>query len=134
MSVTIPAEVGATERRQRQRHIDELNRHAAAAPAEHSRYLTARAAKVARSMPVRQFVERRRELKQKANAAPSTIEWADGKATSVAGSYRAMASALEAENAYQPGLVEAVEERLLGKVCLDQALSATVEATAGKGQ
>jgi hypothetical protein len=133
MAIEIPPEVGAEERRQRQRHIDELKRHAAAAPAEHSRYLTATAAKVARSMPVRDFVERRRELRQKANAASSTVEWDNGKATSVAGSFRAMVSALEAGNAYEPGLVEAVENRLLGKVCLDPALSPVVEAVAGKG-
>ncbi len=79
--------------------------------ADVSRHLTGRAQKIATSMPIASYLERRREL---ANLAA-------GAGHEVAAAYRAASLKLRDENIYPAGLESAVDDALLGRPGTDDA-------------
>lgn len=75
MAIEIPKEVGQAEAALRRKHVAELTEHASGQPAEIYRYLTSRGRKITRSMPVRDYVEKRRKLKHAMNEFGSPLGW-----------------------------------------------------------
>lgn len=75
--------------------------------AEHARYLTAHARKVLRSLPVVDYIEEQRRLKQQWNGAAGNLDLSNIY-------YQRMIDHKDA-NAYPPGLVGSVDDALLRK-------------------
>lgn len=129
MAIEIPKEVGQAEAALRRKHVAEMTEHASGQPAEIYRYLSARGRKITRSMPVRDYVEKRRKLKLAFDQlGGSPLDWSGGKPVSPAGAYIGAIKKLDQDNEYPPGLVAEVEKRLLsGSPCQIPHLADAVE-------
>ena len=80
-----------------------LHAEAHRAPAEHARYLTRRAQQVARSLPICEYVERKKELGRQESEADPTMERTPDGWTSIRATYRAMRDELKSANRYAAG-------------------------------
>jgi hypothetical protein len=100
-----------------------------AAIPEHSKYLNQRARAVMRSKAALDFLQRDKELSQMVADAPRTISHdGQGNAQSVAGAYGEMRRHHRDQNSYPPGLLEALDQPLLGKTVADSQLRDVVGA------
>ena len=135
MSIEIPKTVGPRERALRVRHAAELAEHSRNQPAEIARHLSGKSAKIRQSMPVRQYIEKRRKLTLASHNAGSALDWSDGRPVSVASGYRSAITALDQAHEYPAGLVAEVERRLLsGSPCQhsDEMFRSAVEEAASQ--
>ena len=107
----IRARLSRTELRARCAEMARLHKVAENSQADHARYLHARALKVARSIPVGDFIERRRELAHR-------ISGADWELKRV---YRETDRKLREDNRYPDGLEGAVDEAFLGRASTGDA-------------
>jgi hypothetical protein len=101
----ILARLSRAELRARCAEMARLHQVAETAQAEHYRYLHARARQVARSLPVGEYIYRKRELAHRISGAG----W------ELARVYREAARQLKEDNRYPDGLEGAVDEAFLGR-------------------
>jgi hypothetical protein len=124
---TVPAHIlerlHPAELRLRCAEMARLHEAAALAQAEHARYLTARARKVARAMPVAAFIEMKRKLHDQAHNASHEPVVLPGHVlpTSEASMLHQAKLDLEDEHRYPAGLVAAVDQAFLGKATTPEA-------------